>query len=894
MAAMEPTSETVWDHDPDLHALRAAFDQMVSSRQGRVVLVAGGPASGRTGLARALATRLRAHPAHPVVIAGGFRGDEWEPWPPPGSAWLDAFQAGVDLAGKVLELGGMLGHPGATAAAKLLGYLAGASSPVRTLLSRHVEGTPPPAGRTGPDLVREMLRVAAGPQLVIGWQPVVCVLDDLDRTPAAQDWWQGLVVRLAGELRDLPLLLVVTPDGPPVLGGHELGEPAGLWAARRLVEAGVGTWLPVSRLDLAAVTRWLWPCEPGLAERLWEVTGGEPSWLGELWEHWRATRVVRRDLPGQWVFGVPDHAALGKVHDLLWERLERCYQARLDDDQAERAMRSLAVGALEGREFTAQAVALVVGWDADELIDEFDEHLLVGPERPEGLLEEAGFIELADPRATTDGQGEKRWVARYRFVSELHWRTLRRYGLPGREHQDGCRALAAALQQALQPEPERAAAQIASLLREAGDHQAAMAWQIQADLGAAVPLVEARARLLLAQDTSGWDRFDHAQAARQLAHAAFLLWHDRLVGVALEVAQGWARAAQAANWPAEHARALYHCGLLHDRGKEPDAAIGCFRQARREAAAAGDLALATHAMGIRARVEMDQGRVQMARRRAEAARQLAHRHHAPGSEAPALAVLAALALRAGDGEGALAAAKEGAAAAEGTGDHQLLAMLLEALSDAQEKLGRVGQARETAARALEVARRPGGRVHEGWIELRLSRLWATDPPLAEGHLLRGLTIARQLDDPALEAHCRLRLAELAGGRGELRGARAELSQVTRLAHTLPLDALNLPSAVWQRWARLAHAQGVPGGQAALLWAVAAVHSERAGGAATSSLWEQAEQAVAKAGLPGGREGLAAQARSMLAHDGGWGLLEEVFGPLDIDAVTASDQAGSDG
>ncbi len=890
MGAVEPTSETVWDHDPDLHAVRAAFDQSVASWQGRVVLVAGGLASGRTGLARALATRLRAHPAHPVVIAGGFRGGEWEPWPSPDPARLDTLKAGVDLAGRVLELGGMLGHPGATATAKLLGHLAGASSAARGLLSRHAEGKQPPAGRTGPDLVREMLRVAAGPQLVVGWQPVVCVLDDLDRAPAAQEWWQGLVVRLASELRDLPLLLVVTLDGPPVLGGHELGEPAGLWAARRLVEAGVGAWLPVGRLDVAAVAAWLGPCESGLAERLWEVTGGEPSWVGELWEHWRATRVVRRDLPGQWVLGVPDHTALGKVHDLLWERLDRCYQARLDDDQAERVVHALAVAALEGREFTAQAVALVVGRDADELIDEFDERLLASPERPDGLLEEAGFMELADPRAATDGEGEGRWVARYRFASELHWRTLRRYGLPGRERQDGCRGLAAALQQVLQPEPERAAAQIASLLRETGDHQAATAWQIQADLGAAVPVVEARARLLFAQDTSGWDRFDHAQAAQQLRHATFLLWHQRPVGLVFEVAQGWARAAQAASWPGEHARALYHCGLLHDQQGEPDAAVGCLRQARREAAAAGDFAFAARVMAERALVELRQGRVRVARRRAEAARQLAHRHQTPRSEASALGVLAGLAGRVGDWEGALAGASAGAAAAERSGDRGLLALLLEWLSDAQQELGRVGQARETAARALELARQGGDRVHEGSIEARLGRLWAADPPVAEGHLLRGLAIARPLDDRETEARCRVQLAGLAGSRGELRGARTELVHATRLAHLLRVPTIAVQ--VWQGWARLAGAQGVPGGQVALLWALAAVHGEQAASALASALWEEVERAAAAAGGSGGRAGLAARAQAALAHDGGWGLLVEMFGPLDLDAVAASGQAGS--
>jgi tetratricopeptide (TPR) repeat protein len=787
----------------------------------------------------------------------------------------------------VLELGGTLGLPGAAAVAKLLGQLAGTSSAAWTLLSRHAEDKQPLPGPQGPDAVRAVLRVAAGPQLVIGWQPVVCILDGLDRAPTAQQWWEGLVLRLAGELGDLPLLLVTTLEGPAELGGHELGEAAGLWVARRLVDAGVASWVPMGRLDVDAVAAWLGPCEPELAVRLWEVTGGEPRWLGELWEHWRATRVVRRDLTGQWVLGMPDHAALGKVHDLLWERIARCYGGLVDDDKLDAMVRVVAVGALEGRQFTAQAVALVVGRDADELIDELDEHLLAGPERPDGLLEEAGFVALADPRATTDGEGEGRWVSRYRFVSELHWRTLRRYGLPGRERHDGCRALAAALERVLQPEPERAAAQIASLLREAGDHQAAAAWQIQAEFGAAVPVVEASARLLLAQDTSGWDRFDHAQAARQLGHATFLLWHHRPVGMVLGVAEGWAQTAQAANWPAQHARALYHCGLLHQMRWEPNSAVGYFRQARREAAAAGDLEFAARAMTERARTELHQGQMRMARRRAEAARQLAHRHYAPRAEASALGVLADLALRAGDREGALAAATAGAVAAERSGDRMLLALLLEYLSGAQQELGRVEQAQETAARALDMARQTGDRVHEGSIEWRLGRLWATDPPVAEGHLLRGLAISRQLDDPALEARCRLELADLARGQGELRGAQAELAQATCLA--LTLGPLNL-AEVWQGWARLAQAQGVPGGQAALLWALAAVHGERAGSPVASSLWEEAERAAAAAGEPDGRAGLAARAQAALANDGGWGLLHEIFGPFDTNDPSGGEAA----
>ena len=49
MEGEEPTRETIWNHDPNVRTVHAAFDRVVASRQGRVVLIAGGPASGRTG-----------------------------------------------------------------------------------------------------------------------------------------------------------------------------------------------------------------------------------------------------------------------------------------------------------------------------------------------------------------------------------------------------------------------------------------------------------------------------------------------------------------------------------------------------------------------------------------------------------------------------------------------------------------------------------------------------------------------------------------------------------------------------------------------------------------------------------------------------------------------------
>lgn len=883
MGAGEPTGRGVWEHHPDLRAYLAASDQMVASRRGRIVLVAGGRASGRTGLARALTARLEGHPARPVVVAGGFGAEgDWQPWPPPDPARLVVpLHAGVELAARVLQLSGTLGAPGAGAVGTLLGQLAGTSQATWALLGRHAERKQPLDDQGGPEALRVALRAAARER------PVVCVLDDLDHAPAAAGWWSGLLVRLAGELGDLPLLVVATLEGAAVLGSHELGEPTGLWAARRLVDAGVGIWRPIGRLDTAAVAAWLDPCEPGLAERLWEVTGGEPRWLGQLWDTWRADGTVHRDLAsGRWVLGVVNHSGLGTVHDLLWERLARCYGGLVDDDTLDRVVRTLAVGALEGRQFTAQAVAQAVGRDADELIDELDGRLLASQERPDGLLEEARFLELADPRATPNGEG--RAVARYRFVSELHWRTLRQFGLPGREHRDGCRALAAALEQVLQPEPERAAATIASLLREAGDQRAAARWRTLAELGTTVPMVEVRARWLLVKDTTGWDQFEHAQATRQLAHATQLLWQHRPADVVLEVAEGWVRAADGARWPSQHAHALNRCGVLHSVRGDLDAAVGCFRRARRVAVAAGELVRAATVMADHAAVELEQGRVRAARRRAEAARQLAQRQHAPAAEAKALFALARVALRVGDHAGARAAAGVGIPLAERAGDRWLLTSLLQELSDAQWRLGQLEMARETAERAGDEARQAGNREGEGWVEMRLGVLWeGVDPQAAERHLLRGVAIASQLDHRVLEVECRIALARLARNRGDLRASRAELLAAARLARFV-VDPTQ-DAKVWQGWALLADAQGVPAGQAAALWALAAHHTDQSGTVdAAASWWQKAERTLAEAGEPGGRAAAAARATSALAQDSGWRLLEEVFGPLDSDGADSAE------
>jgi hypothetical protein len=109
---------------------------------------------------------------------------------------------------------------------------------------------------------------------------------------------------------------------------------------------------------------------------------------------------------------------LGLVHDILGERVTRL----LKDQQTvpvDEAYRVLSCAALEGTQFTADAVARAISWDRDQLIDFLDDRFVADEGRPEGLIQEVGASTVNDPRSG------RRDLWRYAFRSDLHWLTLR-------------------------------------------------------------------------------------------------------------------------------------------------------------------------------------------------------------------------------------------------------------------------------------------------------------------------------------------------------------------------------------------------------------------------------------------------------------------------------------
>lgn len=886
---------TVWHYQADARAALASYQQVAASHRGQVVLWAHLPDGGAGGVVQGLAGLFGQATPRPTVVSGSFAGGEYAPWPAPTASSVPLEQVAA-VVNKVIELATpvatAMGAPWLASAGKLLGQLAATSVAVRGLLGTHAE-----QGRLvplDPDGLKALLRRAALER------PVVCLLEDLDQVENRRAWWSAFLRPLAAEaVRDLPLLVVVSLTGPEELGGHEPDEPQPLYVARRLVEAGLASWRWLEPLAVADIAAWLRPCAPSVAAGLHAATGGDPRWLAALWEDWQARRVVRQAPEGTWEFAGPNAARLGRVNDLLHARLARLLDTG-EPGSLDAARELLATAALEGRRFTAPALARTLDRDPDGLIDFIDEHLTVGDGRPDGLVVDLGFLKLTDP------DGQPQYVSRYEFVSALHWQTLRRYGLGPSEVAERSERYAWALADVYAPEPTRVAPLIATLLRVAGKHRAAAGFDRRADFDTTLQAQRRHARAVLNMPTDGWDRWDYVQATVLLLRAAEVMKDACPLRETLAVYEGAAAFAQRADLRPERATALLGRGRLYSRLDEYARAEQVLAAARRLARELGERATAAAAAYYLGVVNRHQGNLAAARRDFEEALD-GYRHLGdPGNEAIARFGLSMVTLDEGD----LVDAREQLSATL-----EILRQLPEseqqtagcwyhlALIDYRE--GDLAEAAAKAREALRLHREIGDRVDESatWGLVGLIAMDQDDLEAAADHLDRALALTQQLGDLDGEASTLRSLAILDMRRGEPGEACGHLVRALRLAQRI--DNRRLEADIWGTLADLAVALDRPS-TSALLGATSVLLYRPLHTAEAARLAEdgyQHLQALARQDpAAGDADALLAVAERAYQQDRGWGSVEAAFGPFDdLEPEPAADQpspgppgAGSDG
>lgn len=414
--------------EAELAALATVLDAAVRG-EGRVVLVSGEAGEGKSTLLAALTDlALARHPD--VVVARGacdafagegrafgpfveaFRmltGDVEAGWaagriptPLAQRLWdlvphaLDAaYGRGRPLLGALID-GPTLAQHAATCAAR-------APVPHLAAFTAMLGGQPAHAGRLDQialfDACTEFLAALAAVR------PIVLLLDDLHWVDATS---AGLLLHLARRLQGLPLLVVGAyrpEEARPAAEAGPLSTVLGE-VQRTLGQAP----LVLGPRDGAAARAFidaLLDREPNVLPEAFRAalarrTGGHALFTVELLDELKDRGVLVRDGLDRWTTdsGVSPDGLPARVEGVLQSRI-----GRLDDD----LRRALAIAAVEGEEFTAEAVARVDGADAWRLL----ERLAAEAGRRHRLVDELGPVRV---------QGRR--LSRFRFRHNLFQRYL--------------------------------------------------------------------------------------------------------------------------------------------------------------------------------------------------------------------------------------------------------------------------------------------------------------------------------------------------------------------------------------------------------------------------------------------------------------------------------------
>lgn len=709
----------------DLRALGALYAAIEASGRGRTVFVVGDDAAGRGAFLHDWVNGFAYRPGDPCVIGGSFEIGAYRPWDRDASASeeaIDALKQALSAAQPAVALTASL-LPGAVC--KLCGQV----------LSKHDEARQIAAERLlAGDRGGGLDALCDGLRRLCEERPVVCIVEcpDGEGGGLLADLVAALTWRVAS---DLPLLLIVSMDGPQQLGGHERDEPDILNVARQLTspvfDVATWHWLPALTVtDLACFTG---SCAPGMLGLLIQITGGRGGWSIALWRQWRERDIVRDDERAPWRF------ADGQSHatDVLGEHVDARMRGLVGGDagRVARARRLLTCATLEGRWVTAPAVAFACDWDVDEAIDFLDDVAVVDAQHPAGLLIEEGFETVRDERGW-------RFLATYRFARQLDWLMLRHHG----PHDGEDIALAGRLARALEVEYGNDLRGMTGTLRRlfaaAGHPEDAGRYQRMSDMGFDRQVIVWRARNLLRSTQPS------TAAERRRRHRLLVAASRELLGAGpfddgLAFARAAVRLAEGQPERAEAERLIAnHFGRL-----------GRFSEARPHLEAA-----------LRIRLRLGDRRGE-----ATARHELAVIHQEQGDHERAESELCAvLTIRRELGD------RRGEAAAQ----HEL------AVIDSQR--GELPQARDTFDGVLAIHRELGDRRGEAATRHELAVIDQLQGDLARARtgFSTALEIQRELGDRRGEAAARHELAVIDGLEGVSDRARSEFEAVLKIHQEL--------------------------------------------------------------------------------------------------------------
>jgi tetratricopeptide (TPR) repeat protein len=744
--------------DRDLFSLVRLYERVLASGRGRIVFLVGDEESGRRALLEAFVDRMGEAASRPTVLAGGFDAT--------GVYLARPGETPSARAGAICKRLIDLGEPVATLAegvlpyGALLGQILSRSTAALTLAEQiHQDSRPPDLSVLMPRTLRTLANE----------RPVVCVVDDVDQ--AQSGWWADLVVLFARRVADdLPLLIVLGVEGPSALGSHDDDEPDVLFVARTLVADDLASWHPLARVGIEDMCRWTNEAAPEVARALLDITHGRAAWAAALWRDWQRRRVVELRDDGRWVFTGGRRGAADEVEDRFGQRLKGLLGApRLEALVNTQAL--LACAALEGRRFTADAVAWALERDRDDVIDELDDKLTHHDARPDGIVVEDSLVEVHD-------EVGDRSLWRYRFRSELDWLALRYHGFTDAERPRRSLRLAQAMEALYGSEAHRAAPTLARLYRAAGNTGRAAYFQRMSDIGVSRTVTLWRARQVLAAPHAK-NPAERSRSSHVLLAAAWALFGTGPFAECRQFAQA---AHGLATVQSDQAQALYLIGSAEHNLGEHGRALTHLNAARTLFADLGDRDGEAATRFALAQIEVDHGRYDSARPELDAVLALFHKVGNRAGEAGSRSLVARIDAAQGRYDAARRELDAAVALFRQLGDRDGEAGSRFLLAQIDVKQGRYDSARRELDATLVLNRELGDRAGEVSGRLLLAQIDVNQGRYgaARRELDAVRALSRQLGDRDSEVGSRFLLAEIDVIQGRYGAARRELDAVLAL------------------------------------------------------------------------------------------------------------------
>ena len=343
--------------------------------------------------------------------------------------------------------------------------------------------------------------------------PTLCCIDRLQAGDLALFNLKEMADEIAAPLLHLPILLVITLDCPTPLSNLTAETHTPLTLAKELIDKQLADhYFLGDNISPADILESIAPANPQLADRLYELVGGS-DWpmVTVIWEEWLARKSVSQDDKGVWqaiellpnqptVAGVwqpvqflPSQLSVyGDVYDQARRHLEVLLVDVTTAEEVkspfsiEQAEEILNCAATEGELFTANALAMVLKRDVDELIDFLDDFLA----GEDGLVSEVGSV--------SPGNGlpviwQYRFSKPYFYFVYAHFPPLR-YQRPKWQLQ-----LGQALEQLYALDPDPVADKLIALFTRSGNPQLAERYYWRKEHK--IPLATLRQRVKELQNT---------------------------------------------------------------------------------------------------------------------------------------------------------------------------------------------------------------------------------------------------------------------------------------------------------------------------------------------------------------------------------------------------------